>query len=90
MGFVRNLKVKPKKLETPMTCGSNFSAMLSCWAASGDLRNDQVCKESALALIECLKTTTRAKAPPKSTINAHLNNLTRLKRGKNLPGSPYQ
>ena len=40
-----------------MTCGSNFSAMLSCWAASGDLRSSLACKESAAALAECLKTT---------------------------------
>ncbi len=41
-------------------CAPQLSAMLACWAASGDLHNRALCKETAEQLFQCMRTTVRS------------------------------
>ena len=41
-------------------CAPELSAMLACWAASGDLHNRALCKETAEQLFQCMRTTVRS------------------------------
>ncbi|SGY99473.1 BQ5605_C034g11286 [Microbotryum silenes-dioicae] len=69
------LKVKPRRTAHIQPCAIELSAMLTCWAASGDLASVDKCKESAAKLHECMqkpKIGGKARAP---TINYHLSRL---------------
>ncbi|KDE06110.1 hypothetical protein MVLG_03527 [Microbotryum lychnidis-dioicae p1A1 Lamole] len=75
MVHIPKLKVKPRRTAHIQPCAIELSAMLTCWAASGDLASVDKCKESAAKLHECMqkpKIGGKARAP---TINYHLSRL---------------
>jgi len=40
-------------------CAPELSAMLACWAATGDLHNTKDCSETAQVLFQCMRRTVR-------------------------------
>jgi len=40
-------------------CTPELTAMLSCWAATGDLHNMNLCRETAQSLFQCMRTAVR-------------------------------
>ena len=40
-------------------CAPELSAMLACWAATGDLHNRETCRETAQSLFQCMRTAVR-------------------------------
>ncbi|TFK42908.1 hypothetical protein BDQ12DRAFT_597416 [Crucibulum laeve] len=56
-------------------CAPQLSKMLGCWAATGDLHSLTQCKDDALTLFECMRTTPMPKKAHKPTINYHLARL---------------
>lgn len=40
-------------------CAPELSAMLACWAATGDLHNRESCRETAQSLFQCMRTAVR-------------------------------
>ncbi|GAA6062158.1 hypothetical protein JCM10212_002370 [Sporobolomyces blumeae] len=72
---IQKLKVKPRKVPYVQPCALELTAMLGCWASSGDVTSMKECKESALRLSECM-TKPQAKGKPRvSSINYHLSRL---------------
>src|SRR5580765_2630386 len=41
-------------------CTPELTAMLACWAATGDLHNRQMCRETAQNLFQCMRTAVRS------------------------------
>ncbi|KAF9562169.1 hypothetical protein CPC08DRAFT_706897 [Agrocybe pediades] len=72
---IEKLKVRPRKAAQTVMCATQLSAMLSCWAASGDFLNVQACQAHAESLHNCMRRTPMPKKQHKSTINYHLARL---------------
>ncbi|KAI5474475.1 hypothetical protein MNV49_003220 [Pseudohyphozyma bogoriensis] len=76
MTFVPKLKVKPRRTAHIQPCALELTAMLGCWASSGDLMSSAACKESAKKLHECMSKPQGPKGKPRvPTINYHLSRL---------------
>lgn len=52
--FDSQLKVKPRRVAQVQACSLELTAMLSCWASSGDLASSSMCKDAAKKLHECM------------------------------------
>ncbi|KAG7092255.1 hypothetical protein E1B28_008619 [Marasmius oreades] len=72
---IKNLKVRPKKTPVNTMCGAQLSAMLGCWAATGDTHSVSTCQNAAQALFHCMRTTPMPKKTHRPTINYHLARL---------------
>lgn len=48
------LKVKPRRAPQVQACALELTAMLGCWASSGDLANVSHCREASKRLFECM------------------------------------
>ncbi|GAA5864128.1 hypothetical protein JCM5296_001683 [Sporobolomyces johnsonii] len=72
---IQKLKVKPRKTPYVQPCALELTAMLGCWATSGDVVSAKDCRDSAMRLHECM-TKPQAKGKPRvSSINYHLSRL---------------
>ncbi|KAJ7285635.1 hypothetical protein C8J57DRAFT_1050854, partial [Mycena rebaudengoi] len=56
-------------------CGAPLTAMLGCWAATGDFQSQLECRAATEALFHCMRTTPGLKKSHKPTINYHLARL---------------
>ncbi|KAF8162985.1 hypothetical protein B0H34DRAFT_303202 [Crassisporium funariophilum] len=54
---IKKLKVRQRKAPNNVMCATQLSAMLGCWAASGDLHSVEQCKVAADTLFNCMRTT---------------------------------
>merc|ERR1712230_38960 len=73
---INKLKVKPRKTPYVQPCALELTAMLGCWASSGDLVNAKDCREAAIRLHECMAKPVRA--PPLSLSGVEGAQLTTL------------
>ncbi|KAI0078176.1 hypothetical protein K474DRAFT_1594620 [Panus rudis PR-1116 ss-1] len=72
---IKKLKVRPRKNVPQSYCARELSTMLSCWAATNDLKNTGACAEAATALFTCMRTAPVPTKKHRPTINYHLARL---------------
>lgn len=76
---LKKLKVRPRKVPPPNPCAVELSAMLGCWASTGDiLSRDSKCAEAANALHDCMRKAPLQRRGQAPTINYHLSRLSKL------------
>ncbi|TNY17803.1 hypothetical protein DMC30DRAFT_419428 [Rhodotorula diobovata] len=66
---INKLKVKPRKTPYVQPCALELTAMLGCWASSGDLVNAKDCREAAIRLHECMAKPQAKGKPRVSSVN---------------------
>ncbi|CAL1704132.1 unnamed protein product [Somion occarium] len=73
----KKLKVRPRKNVQAIYCAKELSNMLSCWAATDDLKSSAACAQSATALFECMRTAPMPAKKHRPSINYHLARLNK-------------
>ncbi|WVR03105.1 hypothetical protein IAU60_000095 [Kwoniella sp. DSM 27419] len=70
-------KVRPKKDQIVVPCAPELTALLACFATTGDLRHTTTCAENAKALQACMANRQVSGGKAKSSINHLLGRIRR-------------
>ncbi|KAH9842907.1 uncharacterized protein C8Q71DRAFT_735121 [Rhodofomes roseus] len=74
---IKELKVRPRRAAREGPCGPLLASMLGCFSTYNDVHGMGPCQDAVKSLFECVKTTNKNKAKPRSSINYHLMRLNK-------------